>query len=118
VQVGLILHAMGFGNSTCIYLIAGEIFGGERFMKPLRTLFSHLENQSSAASAEDLAAVNADGRGLLGPTLGYMVNLLVGNIPIHVGIDVNIWMQRCWHLVADVVDINIPVVLMALMSNR
>lgn len=75
-EVGLILHAMGFGNSTRIYLAAGEIFGGERFMKPLRTLFPSLENRSTVASAEDLAAVSADGRGLLGPAVDYMVSLL------------------------------------------
>ncbi|KAH9328133.1 hypothetical protein KI387_000241, partial [Taxus chinensis] len=75
-EVGLILNAMGFYNSTRIYLAAGELFGGERFMKPLRALFPHLENRTTVSSAKDLAAVNADGRGLLGPAVDYMVCLL------------------------------------------
>ncbi|XP_057827169.2 O-fucosyltransferase 1 isoform X1 [Cryptomeria japonica] len=75
-EVGLILNAMGFDNSTRIYLAAGELFGGQRFMKPLHALFPHLENRSTVASAKDLAAVKADGRGLLGPAVDYMVCLL------------------------------------------
>eukprot|EP01018_Ginkgo_biloba_P005402 Gb_22283 [translate_table: standard] len=67
---------MGFDNSTRIYLAAGEIFGGERFMQPLRALFPHLENQTTIARMEELAAVNAEGSGLLGPAVDYMVSLL------------------------------------------
>ncbi|KAI3939474.1 hypothetical protein MKW98_022342, partial [Papaver atlanticum] len=32
----IILRAMGFDNSTRIYLAAGELFCGDRFMKPFR----------------------------------------------------------------------------------
>ncbi|KAK9081152.1 hypothetical protein Syun_030515 [Stephania yunnanensis] len=72
-EVGLILRAMGFDNSTRIYLAAGELFGGERFMKPFRTLFPHLENHSTVGPAEELAA---NTRGLLGSAVDYMVCLL------------------------------------------
>ncbi|MBA0599856.1 hypothetical protein Gorai_006057, partial [Gossypium raimondii] len=72
-EVGLILHAMGFDNSTRIYLAAGELFGGERFMKPFRDLFPRLENHSSVDSSEELVT---NTQGLLGSAVDYMVCLL------------------------------------------
>ncbi|XP_022761884.1 uncharacterized protein At1g04910-like [Durio zibethinus] len=72
-EVGLVLHAMGFDNSTRIYLAAGELFGGERFMKPFRALFPRLENHSSVDSSEELAT---NSQGLLGSAVDYMVCLL------------------------------------------
>ncbi|CAB4262975.1 unnamed protein product [Prunus armeniaca] len=72
-EVGLILRAMGFNNSTRIYLAAGELFGGERFMKPFRALFPHLENHSSVDPADELAE---NTQGLLGSAVDYMVCLL------------------------------------------
>ncbi|MBA0636732.1 hypothetical protein Godav_029600 [Gossypium davidsonii] len=72
-QVGLVLRAVGFDNSTRIYLAAGELFGGERFMKPFRDLFPRLENHSSVDSSEELVA---NTRGLLGSAVDYMVCLL------------------------------------------
>lgn len=72
-QVGLILRAMGFNNSTKIYLAAGELFGGEKFMKPFRALFPHLENHSSVDPSEELVT---NTRGLLGSAVDYMVCLL------------------------------------------
>ncbi|KAH7521693.1 hypothetical protein FEM48_Zijuj07G0059900 [Ziziphus jujuba var. spinosa] len=72
-EVGLLLRAMGFDNSTRIYLAAGELFGGEKFMKPFRSLFPHLENHSSVDPSEDLAG---NTRGLLGSAVDYMVCLL------------------------------------------
>lgn len=75
-EVGLVLQSMGFDNSTRIYVAAGDIFGGERFMQPLRALFPRLENRTSIATAEELASVKAEGKGLLGPAVDYMVCLL------------------------------------------
>ncbi|KAF3456583.1 hypothetical protein FNV43_RR01237 [Rhamnella rubrinervis] len=72
-EVGLLLRAMGFDNSTRIYLAAGELFGGEKFMKPFRSLFPHLENHSSVEHSEELAG---NTRGLLGSAVDYMVCLL------------------------------------------
>ncbi|ONK58297.1 uncharacterized protein A4U43_C09F10720 [Asparagus officinalis] len=46
-EVGLILRSLGFDNRTRIYIAAGELFGGDRFMKPFRTLFPHLENHNT-----------------------------------------------------------------------
>ncbi|KAM7260257.1 hypothetical protein ACFE04_015998 [Oxalis oulophora] len=72
-EVGLVLRSMGFDNSTRIYLVAGELFGGERYMKPFRSLFPRLENHSSVDSSEDLAA---NAQGLVGSAVDYMVCLL------------------------------------------
>ncbi|CAI0380226.1 unnamed protein product, partial [Linum tenue] len=72
-EVGLILRAMGFDNSTRIFLAAGELFGGERFMKPFRALFPRLENHSSVDSSEELSTKS---QGLLGSAVDYMVCLL------------------------------------------
>ncbi|KAM7260165.1 hypothetical protein ACFE04_015906 [Oxalis oulophora] len=72
-EVGLVLRSMGFDNSTRIYLAAGELFGGERFMSPFRSLFPRLENHSSVDSSEDLAA---NAQGLVGSAVDYMVCLL------------------------------------------
>ncbi|KAL8162875.1 hypothetical protein V2J09_014364 [Rumex salicifolius] len=72
-EVGLILRAMGFNNSTRIYLAAGDLFGGERFMKPFRSLFPRLENHSSVDTTGELAKNTT---GLLGSAVDYMVCLL------------------------------------------
>uniref|UniRef100_A0A7N0UP18 O-fucosyltransferase family protein n=2 Tax=Kalanchoe fedtschenkoi TaxID=63787 RepID=A0A7N0UP18_KALFE len=72
-EVGLVLRAIGFDNSTRIYLAAGELFGGERFMKPFRALFPRLENHSSVDSSDELAE---NTRGLIGSAVDYMVCLL------------------------------------------
>ncbi|GAA0157734.1 hypothetical protein LIER_14937 [Lithospermum erythrorhizon] len=72
-RVGLILRAMGFHNSTMIYLAAGELFGGERFMKPFRPMFPHLENRSTVDTSGELAK---NTMGLLGSAVDYMVCLL------------------------------------------
>jgi hypothetical protein len=64
---------MGFNNSTRIYLAAGELFGGERFMTPFRALFPRLENHSSVDASEELAM---NSQGLIGSAVDYMVCLL------------------------------------------
>lgn len=71
-EVGLILRAMRFGNSTRIYLAAGELFGGERFMKPFRSMFPRLENHSTVDPSEELV----ENTGLIGSAVDYMVCLL------------------------------------------
>lgn len=72
-EVGLILRSLGFDNSTRIYVAAGQLFGGERFMKPFRSLFPHLDNHSTVDSTEELAENTS---GLLGSAVDYMVCLL------------------------------------------
>ncbi|XP_061373966.1 O-fucosyltransferase 1 isoform X2 [Gastrolobium bilobum] len=72
-EVGLILRALGFDNSTRIYLAAGELFGGDRFMMPFRSLFPRLENHTSVEHSEELVE---NTRGLAGSAVDYMVCLL------------------------------------------
>ncbi|KAL2923353.1 O-fucosyltransferase 1 [Bienertia sinuspersici] len=72
-EVGLILRAMGFDNSTRIYLAAGDLYGGERFMKPFRSLFPRLENHKTADTSGQLAK---NTNGMLGSAVDYMVCLL------------------------------------------
>ncbi|KAL6538528.1 GDP-fucose protein O-fucosyltransferase 1 [Orobanche gracilis] len=72
-EVGLILRAMGFDNSTRIYLASGELFGGERFMKPFRFLFPRLENHKTVDSTGELSK---NTNGLVGSAVDYMVCLL------------------------------------------
>ncbi|RID49003.1 hypothetical protein BRARA_I05474 [Brassica rapa] len=73
-EVGLILRAMRFDNSTRIYLAAGELFGGERFMKPFRTLFPRLDNHSSVDPSSEELSPNS--QGLIGSAVDYMVCLM------------------------------------------
>ncbi|KAL1542994.1 GDP-fucose protein O-fucosyltransferase 1, variant 2 [Salvia divinorum] len=72
-EVGLILRSMGFDNSTRIFLAAGELFGGDRFMKPFRSLFPRLENHISLDTSGELGK---NSRGLMGSAVDYMVCLL------------------------------------------
>ncbi|CAI9117683.1 OLC1v1019133C1 [Oldenlandia corymbosa var. corymbosa] len=72
-EVGLLLRSMGFDNKTRIYLASGELFGGERFMGPFRSMFPRLENHSTVDITGELAK---NTRGLLGSAVDYMVCLL------------------------------------------
>lgn len=74
-EVGLILQAMGYPNTTRIYLAAGEIFGGDRFMAPLYKMFPFLTNRSSVANSDELSGVSIKGHGLLGSAVDYVVCL-------------------------------------------
>uniref|UniRef100_J3ND25 O-fucosyltransferase family protein n=2 Tax=Oryza brachyantha TaxID=4533 RepID=J3ND25_ORYBR len=71
-EVGLILRAVGFANSTRIYLASGEIFGGDRFMNPFRAMFPRLDNHSSVGPEK----LEENARGLAGSAVDYMVCLM------------------------------------------
>ncbi|VAH58389.1 unnamed protein product [Triticum turgidum subsp. durum] len=71
-EVGLIIRAMGFNNTTRIYLASGKLFGGERFMKPFKAMFPRLENNSMIGSGK----LEEDNRGLARSAVDYMVCLL------------------------------------------
>ncbi|WOL11399.1 hypothetical protein Cni_G20161 [Canna indica] len=72
-EVGLVLRSMGFDNSTRIYIAAGELFGGDRFMNPFRKMFPRLENHSTVGPSKKL---EENTRGLVGSAVDYMVCLL------------------------------------------
>jgi hypothetical protein len=72
VQVALIIRAMGFDNTTRIFLASGELFGGKRFMKPFKAMFPRLENHSTVGPGK----LEESTRGLAGSAVDYMVCLL------------------------------------------
>jgi hypothetical protein len=41
-EVGIFLRAMGYPESTWIYLAAGEIYGGDKYISKLRSYFPNL----------------------------------------------------------------------------
>ncbi|GJM95925.1 hypothetical protein PR202_ga12720 [Eleusine coracana subsp. coracana] len=71
-EVGLIVRAMGFDNTTRIYLASGKLFGGKRFMKPFKAMFPRLENHSMVGNGK----LEENIRGLAGSAVDYMVCLL------------------------------------------
>ncbi|PUZ44770.1 hypothetical protein GQ55_8G147400 [Panicum hallii var. hallii] len=71
-EVGLILRAMRFDNTTRIYLASGELFGGKRFMKPFKAMFPRLENHSTVGPGK----LEENTQGLAGSAVDYMVCLL------------------------------------------
>eukprot|EP00850_Spirogloea_muscicola_P018543 SM000171S03232 [mRNA] locus=s171:164523:172250:+ [translate_table: standard] len=53
-EVGLLLAALGFPNTTRLYLASHKVFGGEARMAPLRRLFPFMQDKWSLATAEEL----------------------------------------------------------------
>jgi hypothetical protein len=51
-EVGLMLRALGFTNDTYIYVASGEIYGGEKTLKPLRELFPNFYTKEMLANDE------------------------------------------------------------------
>ncbi|KAL2545269.1 O-fucosyltransferase family protein [Forsythia ovata] len=51
-EVGLLLRALGFENSTYIYVASGEIYGGEETLAPLRELFPNFYTKEMLAGEE------------------------------------------------------------------
>ncbi|CAI7827265.1 unnamed protein product [Closterium sp. NIES-54] len=72
-EVGLTLRAMGFPNSTLLYLAGGAVYGGEAFMRPLQVLFPNIVRRADVATAEEMEAVEGHGRALLGQAVDYIV---------------------------------------------
>ncbi|XVF64627.1 hypothetical protein PTKIN_Ptkin09bG0183300 [Pterospermum kingtungense] len=55
VEVGLMLHGMGFDNNTSIYLASGKIYQAEKHLAPLRMMFPLLYTKESLATPDELA---------------------------------------------------------------
>ncbi|KAL8159632.1 hypothetical protein V2J09_001169 [Rumex salicifolius] len=53
-EVGLLLRAMGYPSSTRIYLAGPEIFGGQRVLIPLRSMYTNLVDCTSLCSKQEL----------------------------------------------------------------
>ncbi|KAM0862077.1 hypothetical protein ACQ4PT_045476 [Festuca glaucescens] len=53
-EVGMFLRAMGYTESTWIYLAAGEIYGGDKYISKLRLYFPNLVSKEVLATKEEL----------------------------------------------------------------
>ncbi|KAL6911811.1 hypothetical protein ACP4OV_000616 [Aristida adscensionis] len=53
-EVGLMLRALGFGNSVHIYIASGDVYGGEETLAPLKALFPNFHSKETLASKEEL----------------------------------------------------------------
>lgn len=57
-EVGIFLRAMGYPESTWIYLAAGEIYGGDKYISKLRSYFPNLVSKEVLATKEELGKFN------------------------------------------------------------
>ncbi|KAI3895816.1 hypothetical protein MKW98_025607 [Papaver atlanticum] len=72
-EIGLLLTALGFDNSTRLYLASHKVYGGEARISTLRKLFPFMEDKKSLASAEERAKI--DGKASLLAALDYYVSM-------------------------------------------
>lgn len=72
-EIGLLLAALGFSNSTRLYLASHKVYGGEARISALKKLFPLVDHKKSLASAEELAKV--DGKASLLAAVDYYVSL-------------------------------------------
>ncbi|KAL5704205.1 O-fucosyltransferase 9 [Ranunculus cassubicifolius] len=54
-EVGMMLRAMGYDNTTSVYVAAGKIYRADKYMAPLRQMFPLLETKETLASQAELA---------------------------------------------------------------
>ncbi|PQQ00725.1 uncharacterized protein Pyn_20492 [Prunus yedoensis var. nudiflora] len=72
-EIGLLLAALGFNNSTRLYLASHKVYGGEARISTLRRLFPLMEDKKSLASAEERAKV--EGKASLLAAVDYYVSM-------------------------------------------
>ncbi|CAL1395445.1 unnamed protein product [Linum trigynum] len=72
-EIGLLLSALGFTNSTRLYLASHKVYGGEARIATLKQFFPLMEDKKTLASAEELAKV--EGRASLLAAVDYYVSL-------------------------------------------
>lgn len=72
-QIGLLLAALGFSNSTRLYLASHKVYGGESRISTLRKLFPLMEDKKSLTSAEERAKVK--GKASLLAAVDYYVSM-------------------------------------------
>eukprot|EP00850_Spirogloea_muscicola_P013357 SM000090S24319 [mRNA] locus=s90:228288:231108:- [translate_table: standard] len=72
-ELELVLVALGFDNTTTLYLAAGEVFGGDRRLAALRESFPGLASKNHLLSTEELAPLR--GRQAMLAALDYLVLL-------------------------------------------
>ncbi|CAA3025497.1 O-fucosyltransferase 31-like [Olea europaea subsp. europaea] len=72
-EIGLLLAALGFDNSTRLYLASHKVYGGEARISTLRSLFPLMEDKKSLASSEERAHIK--GKASLLAALDYYVGM-------------------------------------------
>ncbi|XP_019152664.1 PREDICTED: uncharacterized protein At1g04910-like [Ipomoea nil] len=72
-EIGLLLAALGFDNSTRLYLASHKVYGGEARISTLLRLFPLMEDKRSLASPEELARV--EGKASLLSAVDYHVSM-------------------------------------------
>ncbi|XP_017245958.2 O-fucosyltransferase 39 [Daucus carota subsp. sativus] len=72
-EIGLLLAALGFDNSTRLYLASHKVYGGEARISTLRELFPLMEDKKSLASSEERA--NIKGKASLMSAVDYYVSM-------------------------------------------
>ncbi|XP_010254530.1 PREDICTED: uncharacterized protein At1g04910-like [Nelumbo nucifera] len=72
-EIGLLLAALGFDNSTHLYLASHKVYGGEARISSLRKLFPLMEDKKSLASEEE--RVKIEGKASLLAAVDYYVSM-------------------------------------------
>ncbi|KAF7829286.1 O-fucosyltransferase 39-like isoform X1 [Senna tora] len=72
-EIGLLLAALGFDNSTRLYLASHKVYGGEARISALRQLFPLMENKKSLASADERSQIK--GKASLLAAVDYYVGM-------------------------------------------
>ncbi|KAL5755288.1 hypothetical protein ACOSP7_023508 [Xanthoceras sorbifolium] len=72
-EIGLLLAALGFDNSTRLYLASHKVYGGEARISALRRLFPLMEEKKSLASSEERARIK--GKASLLAALDYYISM-------------------------------------------
>ncbi|KAK1300460.1 Uncharacterized protein QJS10_CPB13g00210 [Acorus calamus] len=72
-EIGLLLAAVGFDNTTSLYLASHKVYGGEARISALRKLFPLMENKKSLSSEAELAKI--EGKASLLAALDYYVSM-------------------------------------------
>uniref|UniRef100_A0A5B7A3R1 O-fucosyltransferase family protein n=1 Tax=Davidia involucrata TaxID=16924 RepID=A0A5B7A3R1_DAVIN len=72
-EIGLLLAALGFNNSTSLYLASHKVYGGEARISTLRKLFPLMEDKKSLASTEERSKV--EGKASLLAAVDYYVSM-------------------------------------------
>ncbi|XP_042039752.1 O-fucosyltransferase 31-like isoform X2 [Salvia splendens] len=72
-EIGLLLAALGFDNSTRLYLASHKVYGGEARISTLWSLFPLMEDKKSLASSEERAQIK--GKASLLAAVDYYVSM-------------------------------------------
>nr|XP_043605994.1 O-fucosyltransferase 39-like [Erigeron canadensis] len=72
-EIGLLLAALGFDNTTRLYLASHKVYGGEARISALRQLFPYMEDKKSLASSEERAHIK--GKASLSAAVDYYVSM-------------------------------------------